>query len=90
MSKLLYKVYNNSKKEAKTMLKTFTIVIHETDEDETGYWAECVSLPGCFTDGETIEEVMENMKEAIALYLEDYTPKKKIIEKTITLEVTNA
>lgn len=45
-------------------------VILYTDED--GYWiAECPSLPGCFTQGDTEAEAIANIKEAIDLYIED-------------------
>ncbi len=38
---------------------------------EDGYWiAECPSLPGCVSQGKTVEEAMANIKEAIELYLE--------------------
>lgn len=44
-------------------------VILYTDED--GYWvAECPSLPGCHSQGKTREEAIENIKEAIELYIE--------------------
>lgn len=46
------------------------VIIHQADEDETGYWAECPSLPGCFSQGETVEETLANIKEAIELYIE--------------------
>jgi len=46
----------------------FRVVIHEAEEG--GYWAEVLSLPGCFSQGKTKEEVMENVKEAIEAYLE--------------------
>lgn len=40
--------------------------------DETGAWiAEVPSLPGCLSQGDTREEVIANIKEAIALYIED-------------------
>jgi len=39
--------------------------------EEGGYWVEVPSLPGCFSQGETKEEALENIKEAIALYIED-------------------
>jgi len=40
-------------------------------EDETGgYVAFVPSLPGCHTQGESIDEVLENIREAIELYLE--------------------
>ena len=39
--------------------------------DEEGWWvAEVPSLPGCLTQGETRAEALENIKEAIELYLE--------------------
>lgn len=46
----------------------YSVVIHEAEEG--GYWLEVPALEGCFTQGESIEEVLENAKEAIALYLE--------------------
>jgi len=42
-------------------------IIHE-DEDG-GYWAEVPVLPGCATQGETMEELLANLREAIAGYL---------------------
>ncbi len=45
-------------------------VILEPDPD-TGDWAIwCPELPGCSSAGETEQEALENIKEAIALYLE--------------------
>jgi predicted RNase H-like HicB family nuclease len=39
--------------------------------DEDGYWiAECPSLPGCVSQGETKEEALANIKEAIDLYVD--------------------
>jgi predicted RNase H-like HicB family nuclease len=47
-------------------------------EDESGgYVAVVPALPGCHTQGETLEEVMENAKEAIDLYLESLTAEEK-------------
>ena len=40
-------------------------------EPEGGFSVWIPSLPGCASQGETFEEAMENIKEAIALYLED-------------------
>ena len=69
------------------MSKTFKILIFKAEEG--GYWATCPVLEGCNTQGETIEEIKENMKEAIQLCLEDYKP-ENIIEDVVTLEVANA
>lgn len=38
--------------------------------DEGGYTAIVPSLPGCISEGETKEEVLKNIREAIELYLE--------------------
>ena len=45
---------------------TYTILIHRADPDETGYWVEVPALPGCFTQGETVDECIERAHEAIA------------------------
>ena len=37
------------------------------------YWVEFIDLKGCFSDGDTLAEAMENAKEAIGLFLEDLT-----------------
>jgi len=42
-------------------------------ESEGGYSVWVSSLPGCASQGETFEEALENIKDAIALYLEDET-----------------
>ncbi len=42
-----------------------------TERDEDGYFvASCPSLPGCHTQGDTLEEALENIKDAIAIYVE--------------------
>ena len=46
----------------------FTVTM---DRDEDGIWiAECPSIPGCVSQGETKEEAIRNVEEAIALCLE--------------------
>lgn len=39
------------------------IVVHEAEEG--GYWAEVPAIPGCVSQGETLEELDENIREAI-------------------------
>lgn len=39
------------------------------DEEYKGYVAEAVGLPGCFSQGKTMEEAVENIKDAIKGYL---------------------
>ncbi|MCK4308689.1 MAG: type II toxin-antitoxin system HicB family antitoxin, partial [Candidatus Atribacteria bacterium] len=40
------------------------------EKDEHGYYACCPELEGCQTQGDSLEEVLSNIKEAIELYLE--------------------
>ena len=46
----------------------YTIIMHQAEEG--GYWAEVPALPGCYSQGESIEETMENIREAIETHLE--------------------
>jgi len=46
-------------------------VFIERDEGGKGYVVVCPSLPGCYSQGETVEEAMANVREAIELCLED-------------------
>ena len=39
------------------------VVIHEAEEG--GYWAEVPAIPGCVTQGETFEELLSNLYEAV-------------------------
>ncbi len=43
----------------------------EVHAEETGYWAECLELPGCVSQGDTRDELAENLREAVGLYLEE-------------------
>ena len=47
----------------------FRIIIRE-DLEDGGYNASYPALPGCHSQGDTIEEALENIKEAIECYLE--------------------
>jgi predicted RNase H-like HicB family nuclease len=45
----------------------FSVVI---EHDKEGYFAFCPELQGCYTQGESYEEVLENIKDAIRLHVE--------------------
>jgi len=58
------------------------ILMYEVDvvivEDESGgYIAFVPTLPGCHTQGGTLSELMDNVKEAVELYLETLTEEEK-------------
>ncbi len=44
----------------------FDVILHKEDN---GYWAEVPALKGCYTQGDTVEEVKSNIKEAITAWL---------------------
>ena len=46
----------------------YVVIVHLAEEG--GYWIEVPSLPGCFAQGETLEEVFEDARGAIASHLE--------------------
>ena len=39
------------------------VIVHEAEEG--GYWAEVPSIPGCATQGETFEELLQNIYDAV-------------------------
>ncbi len=43
------------------------------EKDENGYYAYCPELKGCHSQGDSLEEVLDNIKEAVELYLETLT-----------------
>jgi predicted RNase H-like HicB family nuclease len=43
-------------------------IVHQAEEG--GFWAEVPALPGCLTQGETQEEIRENLLEAIEVWFE--------------------
>lgn len=60
------------------------VIIHEAEEG--GYWAEVPAIPGCATQGETFEELLQNLYEAVEGCLSvdvksvKKTPKDRILE----------
>ncbi len=46
----------------------YIVIIHKAEEG--GYWAEVPALEGCYSQGETIEETLSNIKKAIEAHLE--------------------
>lgn len=52
----------------KSLLLTYPAIF--TKEGDS-YWVKFIDLDGCFSDGNTLAEAMENAKEAMGLYLED-------------------
>jgi predicted RNase H-like HicB family nuclease len=49
-------------------VQRYAVVIHE--DPEGGFWAEVPALPGCYSQGETMDELKHNIREAITGVLE--------------------
>jgi len=56
-------------------------IIHPAEEG--GYWAEVPALPGCITEGDTIEEVMTNLKDAMVGWLEVANSREAIASTSV-------
>ena len=61
------------------------VVVHE--DEAGGYWAEVPALPGCMTQGETLDEIMLNVREAIEGWLAVDLPKPGTKEKVFEIDV---
>jgi predicted RNase H-like HicB family nuclease len=63
----------------------YTIVLEEAEEG--GYTATVPTLPGCISEGDTYEEALENIKDAIALYLRAVSKEVEQLRRQRTLRV---
>ena len=61
------------------------IIVHEAEEG--GYWAEVPSIPGCATQGETFEELLANIYEAVEGCLAVDIREIDVMEKSKVMEI---
>lgn len=47
------------------------------EQDNDGYFAYSPELPGCYSQGDTYEEVLQDIREAVELYLETLDPEER-------------
>ncbi len=47
------------------MSREYSVVLHQAEEG--GYWLDVPALPGCYSQGETVDEALANVREAIEL-----------------------
>jgi len=57
--------------------RNFDVVLRP-DVEDGGYWVECPALPGCVSQGDTIEEALEMIKDAIVGHLQLMEEEKKV------------
>ncbi len=60
-------------------------IIHEAEEG--GYRAEVPALPGCVSQGDTLEEVTSNVREAIEGWLSVETPQTEVAQSDRVIEL---
>lgn len=48
-------------------------------KEGSGFWAECMELSGCVTQGDSMKELKKNMEEALNLYIDEPESSKKLI-----------
>jgi predicted RNase H-like HicB family nuclease len=63
----------------------YKVVVHR--ELKGGYWAEVPALPGCVSQGETLKELEDNVREAMAGYLEVLREEGREPEEIQVLEI---
>lgn len=63
----------------------FSVVV---EKDSEGYFAFCPELQGCYTQGDSYEEVLENIKDAIRLHIEDRIKSGEEIPQTESVSLT--
>ncbi|MBU4270277.1 MAG: type II toxin-antitoxin system HicB family antitoxin [Planctomycetes bacterium] len=62
------------------------VIVH--DAEEGGYWAEVPSIPGCATQGDTFEELLRNLYEAVEGCLSvDVTPPPPTVSNARVIEI---
>lgn len=63
------KISKERKYKVRVMRESFDVILHPDFEDG-GFWVECPVLPGCASQGDTVEEALEMIKDAIGGHLE--------------------
>jgi predicted RNase H-like HicB family nuclease len=62
------------------------VVVIEQDKD--GYFAHCPALQGCYTQGETYDEALANIKDAALLHIEDRLANGESVRDAKTVSLT--
>jgi predicted RNase H-like HicB family nuclease len=66
-------------------LMKIKVIVHEAEEG--GYWAEVPAIPGCATEGDTLDELLANLYEAIEGCLSIEDPQLLLDEKSKVMEI---
>lgn len=58
------------------------------EKDKDGYFAFCPEFQGCYTQGETYEEILDNIKDAIKLHIADRLAARESISEIEAINLT--
>ena len=59
------------------------------EKDADGWFAYCPQLQGCYTQGDTYEEAMNNLRDAMRLHIEDRIAEKEPVPTSELINVTS-
>ena len=63
------------------------VTVHVYRAEEGGFWAEMPEYPGCYTQGETMDELKENVREAVLCYIDAGYADQRTTERTERPEI---
>ncbi len=63
----------------------YTVLLEECEEG--GYTITCPALPGCISEGDTYQEALENIKDAIQLYLRAVAKEIELLQQQKTYQL---
>ncbi len=69
-------------------MQTFKVSI-VVEKNKNGYYAYCPELQGCYSQGDTYEEAVENIRDAIKLHIEDMIDKGEEIPQSEITSIAN-
>lgn len=76
----------SSRKRATPKKNIALVIVIEQDKD--GYFAYCPALQGCYTQGETYDEAMANIKDAAILHIADHLANGESVRDAKTISLT--
>ncbi len=79
------KVATTHKTKTKKIL-SYTAIIEK--DEKSGYWAYVPAIPGCYTQGETLDELYANLQEVVELCLDVLKDKKESAPRSNFLSTT--
>ncbi len=70
-------IQDHKKYEVSVKKKKYPVILH-ADTEDGGYWVECPEIPGCASQGDTVEEALVMIKDAIKGCLEVLSEKERL------------